>query len=490
MAKVLYCGEVLPDCRERITGGTEQEVMMLEAAHAQRSHGLGELTPELQRRINSKIRDWRPGLDDLDDAVIGWGLVPVTPEPVALVSSPLLAALQNAGTAHVYGDTADGDELRPVLSAPGGALVGEVDGNTVNQPLVRRVLDRYLAGNRLRRCAAELRGRRQALSPDDLVPYLYTIVCSWIGHDLLARFAGGRRWDVSLQLHMRAVETAPALATRLGRYLTQMVPSCLVKVPFMPQAPHCLLIARDLERGGLPVNFTSTFSARQAVAAALLADTSRTNVFLGRLNQGLHADRLGEHVVLEAQRALRRLHAAGRTKTMLIAASIRDWRTFLHVAGCDAFTAPPGVLADFLRQAEVPAALVESQLETSYAERLGVAAAVQRAIGHERLGRLWRVEPEFVEFLLAYGASAEYRDLRDGERLARRFEAAGFGDFFYTPDRAEQEELRRSKLPDLDAPLAKRLALDTLYTLLADADFEKEQAAIDGAIVSGTTAAA
>lgn len=489
MAKVLHCGEIFPACRERITGATEQEVMTLEAEHALRSHGLSELDPDLQRRINEKIRNRRPEVDDLDEAVIAWGLATGTPEPVALVSSPLLAALQNAGTVHVYGDTADGDELGPVLSAPGGALVSEVDGNTVNQPLVRRVLDRYLAGHRLRQCAAELT-RRQAVSPSDLTPYLYTVLSSWIGHDVLTRFADGRRWDVSLQLHMRAVETSPALAIRLGRYLTQMVPWSLVKVPFKPQAPHCFLIARDLEREGIPVNFTTTFSARQTVAAALLADASRTNVFLGRLNQGLHAELLGEHVVLEAQRALRRLRADGRTKTLLIAASMRDWHTFLRVAGCDAFTAPPGVLADFLHQADVPAIQVASRLETSYAEDLGVAATVQRSVGHERLRRLWQVEPEFIEFLLEYRGSAEYRDLRDGEGLARRFDAAGFGDFFYVPDRVEREELRRSKLPDLDAPLTGRLALDTLYSLLADADFEKEQAAIDAAVAPERVAAA
>ncbi len=47
-----------------------------------------------------------------------------------------------------------------------------------------------------------------------------------------------------------------------------MVPSALVKVPFAPHAPAMLLVARDLERDGIPVNLTSTFSARQAVAAA------------------------------------------------------------------------------------------------------------------------------------------------------------------------------------------------------------------------------
>jgi transaldolase len=396
---------------------------------------------------------------------------------VALVSSPLLRALQRAGTAHVYGDTADADELQAVVSAPDGALLAEVDGNTVNQPLVHKVLDRYLAGDRLREAG------------DDL-PNLYTILCSWIGRDAMARFAGDRQWDVSLQLHMRAVESSRLLATQLGRSLAETVPSCLVKVPFKPQAPHCFLIARDLEESGITVNFTSTFSARQAVAAALLANVARTNVFLGRLNQGLHAKLLGEHVVLEAQRALRKLRRDNHAKTLLIAASMRDWQTFLHVAGCDAYTAPPKVLADFLHQTELDARSVTTRLETSYAGDLGVDGTVQRAIGDERLRRLWTVEPEFIAFLLEYRASADYRDVHDGEALARRFEAAGFGDFFYVPTSAEHADLRRSKLPDLDAPLTKRLALDTLYTLLADADFEKEQAAIDRAIASRRAAAA
>jgi hypothetical protein len=96
---------------------------------------------------------------------------PLTLAPIAVTSSPLLAALRKAGTSHVYGDTADADDLQPVLSMPGSVLVAEVDGNTVNQPLVRRVLDRYLAGNRLRQCAVDLSTGRQALSPSDLAPY-------------------------------------------------------------------------------------------------------------------------------------------------------------------------------------------------------------------------------------------------------------------------------------------------------------------------------
>ena len=119
-----------------------------------------------------------------------------------------------------------------------------------------------------------------------------------------------------------------------------MVPSGVVKVPFTPHAPHCFLIARDLEREGIPVNFTSTFSARQAVAAGLLSNVTLTNIFMGRLNQGMKAALLGEHVDLAAQRALLRLRREAGIKTLLIVASVRDWQTFTRVAGCDVFTAP------------------------------------------------------------------------------------------------------------------------------------------------------
>jgi hypothetical protein len=44
--------------------------------------------------------------------------------------------------------------------------------------------------------------------------------------------------------------------------------------------------------------------------------------------------------------------------------------------------------------------------------------------------------------------------------------------------------LRPSKLPDLVSPLVRRVAIDTLYTLLADAGFDKEQQAIDARLAA------
>jgi predicted small metal-binding protein len=61
MAKVLRCGDVIAGCTRRIVGMTEQDIMARQAAHAQRSHGMTELPPELQQRIAQHITDRQPG---------------------------------------------------------------------------------------------------------------------------------------------------------------------------------------------------------------------------------------------------------------------------------------------------------------------------------------------------------------------------------------------------------------------------------------------
>lgn len=169
---------------------------------------------------------------------------------------------------------------------------------------------------------------------------------------------------------------------------------------------------------------------------------------------------------------------------------MRRWESFVRLAGCDVFTAPCAVLRDFLDHADLVRGELASQLETSYETQLEFAPEALAALGSERIARLWRVEPEFVEFLLDYRSSREYDALRDGDVLAHRFDDAGWGDFFYAPRRREWDALRRSKLPDLGAELTRRLALDTLYTLLADGDFANEQRLIDAALTRQVARAA
>lgn len=409
-----------------------------------------------------------------DDAVVALGTDAEPAITPSLASSPHLHALRRAGTSHVYADTASPLELEEVLARVDGRVIAEVDGNTVNQPLVRRVLEQILDDAHPTEWAETLVRHEPDLSAVGAMPFLYAVVCGRIAKGMIAAFGGGRRWEVSLQLHM-SLSDRPDEARHVGRLLHRMAPGILVKVPFTPHEPACFLVARDLEREGIPVNFTSTFSARQVVVAALLADVTRTNVFMGRLDGGLGAKHLGEHVTLAAQRALRTLRARAGVRTLLIVASMRDWQSFVRTAGCDVYTAPCSVLDAFLGQTEVLPGDIQSQLETSYEERLEVGAPVTA----DRLARLWDVEPELVRFLLDYRGSAEFQALQDGEQLARRFEAAGFSDFFHAPTAGEWEELRASKLPDLEAPLAERLALDTHFSLRADADFERAQESID-----------
>jgi len=409
-----------------------------------------------------------------DEALVSYGRPPGEPALAELVSSPHLAAVQRAGTVHIYADTADVQELAPLITAPGGSLFREIDGNTANQPLVQKVIARYLETGDLRPAADRLRSLQPGLTNADLIPLLYAAICSRVGNDMVRAYAAGRDWGVSLQLHMALGGDAEA-SKRVGRCLRRMVPSGVVKVPFTPHQPHCFLIARDLEREGIPVNFTSTFSARQAVAAGLLSNVALTNIFMGRLNQGLKATLLGEHVDLEAQRILRRLRQETGIKTLLIVASVREWQTFVRTAGCDVFTAPCDAIRGYMEQKEVPPAEICSQLETSYEDDLGIGEDIISAVGRGRIARLYKVEPELVQFMRELRSTREYQEMSDGDQLYKRFQQAGFEDIFYAPTEVEWQEFRKSKLPDLKAPLTHRLPLDTLYSLLADADFEKAQ---------------
>jgi transaldolase len=419
--------------------------------------------------------------DILFETVTGFGKLEGDEVHSSLVSAPLLAALRAAGSSHIYADTADLRELTELVCFARNKIVAEIDGNTANQPLVRRVLSAYLDEANVKGWAGALERHREIAAPTDMLPILYAIACARIGNDFLRAFASGRTWQVSLQLHMQLCGD-PKLAVQVGAQLRSMVRSALVKVPFTPHYPHCFLVARDLENRQISVNFTSTFSARQTIAAALLSNVTTTNIFVGRLNQGLRADLLGEHTALQSQRAITALRRQGAAKTLLIVASLHRWQTFARTAGCDAYTAPVAVIRSFLEQSEIAAEDIGSALTRSYTDRLGIDAGTHAKMSDSKIAALYRTESEFIDFLLEYRETDEYCRMVDGDRLYKRFDSAGFGDLFYAPTKSEWNELRRSKTPNLETPLARRLPLDTLYSLSADADFAKSQEDMDAEI--------
>jgi transaldolase len=426
--------------------------------------------------------------DKVYDAVIALSRSQLAVAQPRFSSSPILHALMTSGTSHIYADTADYHELADLLEVMDGELYREVGGNTVNQPLVHKVIGRYLAAHELERWVRQLRGeKRLRFSNAELARMLYAVICGRIGNDILRGFAGGRLWEISLQLHMGLVGN-PEASKLAAQLLRATIPTAIVKVPFAPHAPDCLLVARDLENEGIPVNFTSTFSARQAVAAGLLSNVTRTNIFMGRLrtnifmgrlNEGLHAELLGEHVTLAAQHGILRERQDTGIKTQLIVASVREWRTLVRTAGCDVFTAPCATLEELISRAEIDPDQITNQLGTSYADKLGIAADVRASLGDEQIGRLYRIEDGFVEFLREFRQSAEFARMHDGDEVFQYFDGAGFGDFFYSPSKAEWETIRKNKLPDLGNQIVRRCSLDTLYSLLADGDFQNHQDEMD-----------
>lgn len=405
---------------------------------------------------------------------------------IRLVSHPLARAVKDCGTAHIYTDTADIEELYDLLVRKVDSehiyLYGEVDGNTTNQPLVVKVLDRFLGGDKTDNMVAwieMLQREKPDLSIEEATMLIYSIINGRLGLEVVDYYATGRIWQISLELHTSLAPDRVA-SKRIGRCLSRAVPNSFVKVAFTPDYPHAFLIARDLENQGVPVNFTATFSARQVVAAALLANPHRTNIFLGRLNDGLGSELLGEQVALEAQRQIRwfRENPEIHIQTLNMVASVRRWQTIVLTAGYDVYTVPYPVLKEFFTQSEVGPKDMKRRLKTDYSDQLAISDKVIEKVGLEKIKQLYRVEPEFIEFLTELRESAEYATI-DGEGLFKRFDRAGFGDFFYAPTASEWRELRKGKLPDLDSPLTQALPLDTLYSLLAIGDFINLQDRMD-----------
>ena len=58
--KHLRCRDVGMDCDFEAHGRSDDDVMQQAAAHAQRVHGISEITPDLANRVRSAIRTETP----------------------------------------------------------------------------------------------------------------------------------------------------------------------------------------------------------------------------------------------------------------------------------------------------------------------------------------------------------------------------------------------------------------------------------------------
>ncbi len=155
---------------------------------------------------------------------------------------------------------------------------------------------------------------------------------------------------VSVELHTDLAHDIEGIE-HFGTKLFNVDPGhFIIKVPFTAEG---LIGARKLHDKGIPVNFTLMFSARQNLLAALIAQPAFSNVFLGRIGAFLQNNDLGsshfigEFVTNETQKTLLALRKNDKTKTRLIAASIRSREQLLHLKGTDVFTIPTSVVSEY-----------------------------------------------------------------------------------------------------------------------------------------------
>ncbi len=59
--KNLACNEVVPGCPFTASAETEEDLLKQVATHAEHSHGIKEVTPELLSKVKSAIREGKTG---------------------------------------------------------------------------------------------------------------------------------------------------------------------------------------------------------------------------------------------------------------------------------------------------------------------------------------------------------------------------------------------------------------------------------------------
>jgi transaldolase len=220
--------------------------------------------------------------------------------------------------------------------------------------------------------------------------------------------------------------------------------------------------------------------------AALLAQPRFVNVFMGRLNafvadNGLGDGRnVGEKATLATQRELLALREAGRTRSLLIGASMREGDQVSSLAGLDVFTMPTKVASQYEAQ---PSQSVSSQVENDPL----VSVASKVSLHDFNAETLWDVSQAFkdsVDALLARDV-----DALSPEELQDHFAQAGVPDLL---PRWSGEDVHTvtgdGKIPVFDK-WRDRLAggeigLDALMNLSAFHSFATDQKALDDRIRS------
>ncbi len=264
------------------------------------------------------------------------------------------------------------------------------------------------------------------------------------------------------------------------RYYAVCPERFFVKIPFTPAG---LLATRIASQEGIPINHTLGFSARQNYVIARIGRPQFVNVFLGRLNQFVVDNNLGdgryvgEKATLASQCAISGLRREKGLTTRQIAASFRSGQQVRDLAGVDVMTMPAKVAKEFLSLQLSPEQVVDRTAE-NYDVRLneGVDPAAIR------FDSLWEINDRLVKTV----DELEGEDLsRFGpSQLVEFFAERGCGDFMVKWN-ADQIGISTAegKVPRLEnwrqLLLGRVIGLDSLMNLSGLCSFANDQKEMD-----------
>ena len=383
---------------------------------------------------------------------------------------PVWQRLRTLGT-RLWLDTGDIDEAKTLWCS-------EFEALTTNNTLLNQEIQKGAYDDFVREIAASL---RHAADIDErrLVLEIAFVLNAYHGLRLAAMFDA----HVSVELHTDLGNDVEGSVAYGKRYFDICPQRFYVKVPLTPAG---LLAARRLGHDGVPVNLTLGFSARQDYLAALLAQPRFVNVFMGRLNAFVADNALGdgrnvgEKTTLAAQRELLGLRRAGRTRSLLIGASMREGAQVPALAGLDVFTMPTKVASQYEAK---PAAQLSSRVRND----LPIHLAEPVALSDFNATTLWDVPEAFkdaVDELLSQNV-----DALGPEDLQAHFARAGFADVLPSwSDEDVRTTAADGKIPVFDTwkdRLARgEIGLDALMNLSAFQSFATDQKALDDRIRS------
>jgi transaldolase len=339
------------------------------------------------------------------------------------------------------------------------AWSAETEALTTNNTLVNQVVQTGALDGTITWAARKMREIVPDISDQDLIIELAFLANAKLALDLVMKFGA----HVSVELHPDLGDDIEGILTFARRYYEICPDFFYIKVPLTPDG---FVAVRRLSEEGIPVNFTLGFSARQNYLATRFSRPAFVNVFLGRLNQVVEENQLGdpanvgEKATLASDELVKNIRASTPdTRTHQIGASLRNGRQVAALAGVDVLTIPPKAAEDYLSLD-----ITKADLAPRNWRDLDVA------VDPHRFGVLWDVNEPYVRFVDDVLRKADL--IETGLQLTEVARANGVKLFHdWTPeDRARIRE--KGKIPDLaqwpDAPLDDLMSISALESFAAD----------------------